>query len=67
MTSINRRSLLAGSAASRRDGCRRQPPFRAEETPGVTATELKIGCTTSLSGPVSALGTIARCSDLFSG
>jgi len=32
----------------------------AQSLPGVTATELLIGNTTSLSGPVSALGTIAR-------
>lgn len=32
----------------------------AQSQPGVTATELLIGNTTSLSGPVSALGTIAR-------
>ena len=32
----------------------------AQTLPGVTATEIKIGNTTSLSGPVSALGTIAR-------
>lgn len=33
---------------------------RAQSMPGVTATEIRIGNTTSLSGPVSALGTIAR-------
>jgi branched-chain amino acid transport system substrate-binding protein len=32
----------------------------AQSSPGVTATELKIGTTTSLSGPVSALGTINK-------
>ncbi len=32
----------------------------AQATPGVTASEIKIGTTTSLSGPVSALGTINR-------
>lgn len=32
----------------------------AQSNPGVTATEILIGNTTSLSGPVSALGTIAR-------
>lgn len=31
---------------------------KARALPGVSATELKIGSTTSLSGPVSALGTI---------
>jgi branched-chain amino acid transport system substrate-binding protein len=63
MTSLNRRSLLAGSAAA--GVVAMAGPVRAEENPGVTATELKIGCTTSLSGPVSALGTIAKCSDAF--
>jgi branched-chain amino acid transport system substrate-binding protein len=63
MTSLNRRSLLAGSAAA--GVVALAGPTRAEDTPGVTASELKIGCTTSLSGPVSALGTIARCSDAY--
>lgn len=63
MTSLNRRSLLAGSAAA--GVVAWAGPACAEDTPGVTATEFKIGCTTSLSGPVSALGTIARCSDAF--
>ena len=61
MTSLNRRSLLAGSAAA--GVVAFAGTSRAEETPGVTATEIKIGCTTSLSGPVSALGTIAKCED----
>ena len=61
MASLNRRSLLAGSAAA--GVVTLAGPLRAQETPGVTATEIKIGCTTSLSGPVSALGTIAKCSD----
>ncbi len=65
MTSINRRSLLAGSAAAGVMALAGSRLSRAEETPGVTATEIKIGCTTSLSGPVSALGTIARCEDAF--
>jgi branched-chain amino acid transport system substrate-binding protein len=63
MTSLNRRSLLAGSAAAGVVALAR--PSRADETPGVTATELRIGSTTSLSGPVSALGTIARCQDAY--
>ena len=61
MTSLNRRSLLAGTAAA--GVAALAGPARAQGIPGVTATELKIGCTTSLSGPVSALGTIANCSD----
>ena len=63
MASLNRRSLLAGSAAA--GVVTLAGPLRAQETPGVTATEIKIGCTTSLSGPVSALGTIAKCSDAY--
>jgi branched-chain amino acid transport system substrate-binding protein len=63
MTSFDRRSLLAGSAAA--GFIALAGTSRADETPGVTATELKIGCTTSLSGPVSALGTIAKCSDAY--
>jgi branched-chain amino acid transport system substrate-binding protein len=63
MTSLNRRSLLVGSAAA--GVVALAGPSRAEDTPGVTATEIKIGCTTSLSGPVSALGTIAKCSDAY--
>jgi branched-chain amino acid transport system substrate-binding protein len=35
------------------------------QTPGVTATEIKIGSTTSLSGPVSALGVQARCQEAY--
>jgi branched-chain amino acid transport system substrate-binding protein len=63
MTSLNRRSLLAGSAAASMFAF--AGASRAEETPGVTDTEIKIGCTTSLSGPVSALGTIARCEEAY--
>ena len=37
----------------------------AQNLPGVTATEIRIGNTTSLSGPVSALGTIARAQGAF--
>lgn len=55
----NRRSILAGSAATAASAL--LPLRRAiAQTPGVTATELKIGTTTSLSGPVSALGTINK-------
>jgi len=64
MNALNRRSLLAGSAAAG-VAVLAGRSARADDLPGVTATELKIGCTTSLSGPVSALGTIARCSDAY--
>jgi len=59
---IDRRSLLAGVAAASTLGIRFA---HAEDTPGVTATEIKIGSTTSLSGPVSALGVQARCQEAY--
>lgn len=59
MVSPDRRSLLAGAAAAA--AAVALPGLAlAQSTPGVTATELKIGTTTSLSGPVSALGTINK-------
>ncbi|MFO1329589.1 MAG: ABC transporter substrate-binding protein [Rubrivivax sp.] len=59
MVSRDRRSMLAAAGAA---GASVLLPglTRAQATPGVTATELKIGTTTSLSGPVSALGTINK-------
>jgi branched-chain amino acid transport system substrate-binding protein len=56
MISRQRRLILAGSAAA----VLSPRAVFAQATPGVTATELKIGTTTSLSGPVSALGTINK-------
>lgn len=55
-----RRRWLAGSAALA--GATLLPAGRAlaQATPGVSATEIRIGTTTSLSGPVSALGTINK-------
>jgi len=56
----DRRSFL-GAAASAVGAFLVLPgSARAQAQPGVTATEIRIGNTTSLSGPVSALGTIAR-------
>ncbi|RAI60581.1 ABC transporter substrate-binding protein [Roseicella frigidaeris] len=55
--SLPRRRLLAGSVlllATPRLA-------RAEESPGVTATELRIGTTYALSGPASAYSLIAKC------
>lgn len=60
MISRNRRSLLTGSAATAVAAMLTPHAAFAQATPGVTATELKIGTTTSLSGPVSALGTINK-------
>lgn len=55
----NRRSVLASAAAVAGSALLPRRAL-AQATPGVTATELKIGTTTSLSGPVSALGTINK-------
>lgn len=63
MTLLNRRSLLTGSASAALLGAARIA--RAEDIPGVTETEIKIGSTIALSGPVSALGTIARCQTAY--
>ena len=63
--SLNRRSILTGVAATSALALGDSRLSRADEMPGVTATELRIGSTTSLSGPVSALGTMLRCSDAY--
>ena len=59
MVSLERRSILAAASAAGTSALLPGLAF-AQSTPGVTATELKIGTTTSLSGPVSALGTINK-------
>jgi branched-chain amino acid transport system substrate-binding protein len=59
MSATDRRSFLTGAAAAAASIA--VPGLaRAQANPGVSATELKIGTTTSLSGPVSALGTINK-------
>ena len=59
--SPNRRAFIAATAAAAAGPLLLLPAgARAQAQPGVTATEIHIGNTTSLSGPVSALGTIAR-------
>jgi branched-chain amino acid transport system substrate-binding protein len=59
MLSQTRRLILCTTAAAA--GALLAPAIaHAQAQPGVTATELKIGTTTSLSGPVSALGTINK-------
>ncbi|MCB4824308.1 ABC transporter substrate-binding protein [Roseicella aerolata] len=50
-----RTALLAGAAALAAPRL-----ARAQEAPGVTATEIRFGGTTALSGPVSALGVQCR-------
>jgi branched-chain amino acid transport system substrate-binding protein len=56
---LRRRTVLAGAAAA---GFIPAAPaiLRAEETVGVTATEIRIGNTMPYSGPASAYGTIGR-------
>lgn len=56
MPHIDRRSVLTALSASLLTPL----GVQAQALPGVTATELRIGTTTSLSGPVSALGTINK-------
>ena len=56
----DRRLLLSGAAAAAAGALLAPGLANAQATPGVTASEIKIGTTTSLSGPVSALGTINR-------
>jgi branched-chain amino acid transport system substrate-binding protein len=62
---LRRRSLLAGSTAAATLALAAPRLARANETPGVSATEIRIGSTTSLSGPVSALGVQAKCQEAF--
>ncbi|TCZ50670.1 ABC transporter substrate-binding protein [Roseicella aquatilis] len=52
---MDRRTMLAAGAA-----LLAAPAARAQETPGVTPTEIRFGGTTALSGPVSALGVQCR-------
>jgi branched-chain amino acid transport system substrate-binding protein len=56
---LNRRRLLTAATAA---GFVPAAPaiLRAQETPGVTATEIRIGNTMPYSGPASAYGTIGR-------
>jgi branched-chain amino acid transport system substrate-binding protein len=58
---LNRRQLLAASAATLA-----VPAIaRAQDTPGVTATEIRIGNTMPYSGPASAYGVIGRSHEAF--
>ncbi|MBK1659961.1 ABC transporter substrate-binding protein [Paracraurococcus ruber] len=58
---LNRRTFLAASAA----GLAMPGIARAQETPGVTATEIRIGNTMPYSGPASAYGVIGRSHEAF--
>jgi branched-chain amino acid transport system substrate-binding protein len=56
-TTTARRSLLFGAA-----GALAAPNIApAQEAPGVTANEIRIGSTNALSGPVSSYSVISRC------
>ena len=59
--SISRRTILASGAALAAGGTlAAASKARAQATPGVTATELKIGHTCPYSGPASAYGVIGK-------
>jgi len=60
---INRRTALTAGAAAAVAG--RISKARAEDTPGVTATEIKIGNTMPYSGPASGYGVIGRTESAF--
>jgi branched-chain amino acid transport system substrate-binding protein len=55
-----RRTLLAGATIGAA-GLAMPNIAPAQETPGVTANEIRIGSTNALSGPVSAYSVISRC------
>ena len=57
---ITRRFLLQSAAAAAAYSAQGFPVARAENTPGVTDTEIKIGQTMPYSGPVSAFGVVGR-------
>ena len=61
---MERRTLLKGSASAAL-ALMAPMPARADDTTGITPTEIRIGSTTSLSGPVSALGIQDRLQDAF--
>src|ERR1700719_1151134 len=56
---INRRTFLQSSAAAAAFAAR-VSSARADDTPGVTDAEIKIGQTMPYSGPASAYGVIGR-------
>src|SRR5258708_4631264 len=65
MAALHRRSLLAGTGTAAITALAGVRLSHAEDPPGVAATEIRIGSTTSLSGPVSALGVQARCQEAY--
>ena len=61
---IRRRSILAAGAAAAATAAAWRPA-NAAETPGVTATEIKIGNTMPYSGPVSSYSPIGKLETAF--
>ncbi|WP_207802775.1 ABC transporter substrate-binding protein [Roseicella frigidaeris] len=57
---MQRRSLLGAGLGGLAAAGGAGRPARAEATPGISATEIRFGGTTALSGPVSALGVQCR-------
>jgi branched-chain amino acid transport system substrate-binding protein len=57
---ITRRVLLQSAAAAAAYSARGSRAARAENAPGVSDTEIKIGQTIPYSGPASAFGVIGR-------
>jgi branched-chain amino acid transport system substrate-binding protein len=57
---ITRRFLLQSAAAAAAYSAQGFRAARAEDAPGVTDTEIKIGQTMPYSGPVSSFGVIGR-------
>jgi branched-chain amino acid transport system substrate-binding protein len=62
---ITRRFLLQSAAAAAAYSAQGCPVARAENAPGVTDTEIKIGQTMPYGGPASAYGVISRTDCLF--
>ncbi len=60
---ITRRTILASGAAAAGAAVTRRAG--AADTPGVTATEIKIGQTMPYSGPLSSYGTIGRAEQAY--
>ena len=58
---LNRRLFLASGAAA----LATPALVNAQETPGVTANEIRIGCTMPFSGPASAYGIIGRSHEAY--
>src|SRR5471030_307102 len=62
---VGRRLGLTLGTAALATAAGKLPAFAADDTPGVTATELKIGHTIAYSGPASSYGVIGRLETAF--